>query len=83
MMAGLSHNIRYGTVVSAWVIGPVVFVAWLVILLPAKRRILDLVRLRLLSRNTAQEKLADKKQCPTAFDRSETGRQEHPWFCLF
>src|SRR5437899_1804687 len=47
IMAALLQTVDYGIAMSPWVIGPVVLVLWLSILLPAKRRLLDLVRIRL------------------------------------
>jgi small-conductance mechanosensitive channel len=46
-MTGMLHNLRYGTVISPWVIGPVVFILWLLILPYAKRRFLSVLKLRL------------------------------------
>ncbi|HKE26264.1 MAG TPA: hypothetical protein VKB88_28100, partial [Bryobacteraceae bacterium] len=46
-MAGLPQNFKYGTVLSPWIIGPVVFVLWILVLLTVKRSLLRWVRKRL------------------------------------
>jgi len=46
-MAGLLQNFKYGTVLSPWIIGPVVFVLWILVLLTVKRSLLRWVRKRL------------------------------------
>jgi small-conductance mechanosensitive channel len=45
-MAALLQTVHYGIAVSPWVIGPLVLVLWLSILLPVKRRLLGLFRIR-------------------------------------
>jgi hypothetical protein len=51
-MAEPLRHLTYGTILSPWIIGPVVYIHWPLILLPAKRRFLNLVRGGLAKHNT-------------------------------
>lgn len=51
-MAELIRNLKYGTVLSSWVVGPVVFILWLAVLISVKRRLLDWVRTRVAKHST-------------------------------
>jgi small-conductance mechanosensitive channel len=52
IMSAMLHHLRYQTAVSPWVIGPVVFVLWIVILPYAKRRFLSALKTRLAGHRT-------------------------------
>jgi small-conductance mechanosensitive channel len=51
-MAELMENFTYGTLLSPWVIGPVVFILWLAILMIVKRRVLIWIKRRLASHSS-------------------------------